>query len=210
MCSIYLPVCLFPLPIHWVAFPHFLVFLAQLLIFDTYHFILLVQLLRLTLLVWEHEDKPSLAGVPDKSVNHQKHTVAEPLPKISSGRTQSPRLTLVHQLRPSVMLKNTPTKDFFHTLVTIPTIGFTLFSWWRVLSSAMWSPWPKEKKGQENDKKKRNEKKKKGEFPAMKNILKNTTKIFFTIENWQDFPPPSLSKKQSVFFFWWIFSNKKN
>ena len=23
MCSYYLPVCLFPLPIHWVAFPHF-------------------------------------------------------------------------------------------------------------------------------------------------------------------------------------------
>ena len=90
-----------------------LVFLAQLLIFDTDHFIFLVQILRLTLLVWEHEDKPSLAGVPDKSVNHQKHTVAEPLPKISSRRTQSPWLTLVHQLRLSVMLKNTPTKDFF-------------------------------------------------------------------------------------------------
>ena len=97
----------------------FLVFLAQLFVFDTDHFILLVQLLRLTLLVWEHEDKPSLAGVPlavcvtDKSVNPKKHTIAEPLHKIFSRRTQSPWLTLVHQLRPSVMLKNTPTKDFF-------------------------------------------------------------------------------------------------
>ena len=143
----YLPVCLFPLPFLWVAFPHFFGFSGTTSDLRHRPFILLVQLLRLTLLVWEHEDKPALAGVPDKSVNHQKHTVAEPLPKISSRRTQSPWLTLVHQLRLSVMLKNTPTKDFFfHTLVTIHTIGFTLFSWWRVLSSAIWSPWPNQKK----------------------------------------------------------------
>ena len=105
-----------------LPFHIFLVFLAQLLIFDTDHLLLLVQLLRLTLFVWEHEDKPSPAGVPlavcvtDKPVYHKKHIVAEPLPKISSQRTQSPWLTLVHQLRPSVMLKNTPSKDFFSYL----------------------------------------------------------------------------------------------
>ena len=31
----------------------------------------------------------------------------------------------------------------FQTLVTIPTIGFTHFSWWRVLSSVIRSPWQK-------------------------------------------------------------------
>ena len=80
---------------------------------------------------------------------HTSHSITRNtllLPNLAKNHQprHSPWLIRVHQLRPSVMLKNTPTKDpFFQTLLTIPTIGCTHFTLWRVLSSAMRSPWQK-------------------------------------------------------------------
>ena len=54
--------------------------------------------------------------------------------------------------------KNTPTRDLlFQILVTILITAFTHFSWWRVLSSAIRSPW--QNVGRKNDRKHENKNK---------------------------------------------------
>ena len=59
----------------------------------------------------------------------------------------SPELILVHPPTFGHVTKHANKRLPCQIFVTIPTTAFTPFSLWRVLSSAIWSPWPKEKKG---------------------------------------------------------------
>ena len=93
---------------------------------------------------WERERtygddaQHSLAAVPravcvsHKSLNHKKHTIATKLclQIISQGILFGWFSSINSDLRSCS--KNTPRKDS-QIYVTTPTIGFTLFSWWRVL-----------------------------------------------------------------------------
>ena len=107
----------------------------------------------------------SLAGVPravcvtHKSLNHKKHTIgAQP-----SQKSSVKALSLVDS-GPSTQTfghaqKHANKRPPFQTLLTIPTIGFTHFSWWRVLSSAIRSPWEKHEE-RKKDRKHENKNKK--------------------------------------------------
>ena len=93
------------------------------------------------------DDKHSPADVPravcvtHKSLNHKKHTIAAKPSQKSSAKAFS-----MVDSGPSTQTfghaeKHANKRPPFQTLLTILTIGFTHFSWWRVLSSAIRSPW---------------------------------------------------------------------
>ena len=101
------------------------------------------------------------------SVSHTSHSITRNTLLLSNlAKNHQPRhspwLIQVHQLRPSVMLKNTPTRDLLFRHWGPFTTACTHFSWWRVLSSAKKR---KRNTDRDRDKKKewRNEREEKGE-----------------------------------------------
>ena len=101
------------------------------------------------------------------SVSHTSHSITRNTLLLSNlAKNHQPRhspwLIQVHQLRPSVMLKNTPTRDLLFRHWGPFTIACTHFSWWRVLSSVMKR---KRNTDRDRDKKKewRNEREENGE-----------------------------------------------
>ena len=107
----------------------------------------------------------------NKSLNHKKHTIAaKPSPESSAKA-----LSLVDSGPPTQTFshaqKHANKRLPFQTLVTIPTIAFTHFSWWRVLSSVIRSPWQKHqerKKDREHENKNKEMNRGKSDFSQSK------------------------------------------